>query len=71
MKKISLMKIKKHVTYVKESFVRIKMIKIIKTEKRVKDHSQYTGKFRGAARRIFNLRYKVPDKIPTIIHNAS
>ena len=36
MKKISLIKSKKHAIYVKESFVRIKMIKIIKTEKRLK-----------------------------------
>ena len=65
------MKIKKHVIYVKESSVSMKMIKIIKIEKKVKDHSHYTGKFRGAAHSIFNFRQKVPDKIPTIIHNAS
>ena len=65
------MKIKKHVIYVKESSVRMKMIKIIRIEKKVKDHSHYTGKFRGAAHSIFNLRQKVPDKIPAIVHNAS
>ena len=36
MKKISLIKSKKHVTYVKESFVRMNMIKIIKIEERLK-----------------------------------
>ena len=42
-----------------------------KNKKKVKDHCHYTGKFRGAAHSIFNLRYKVPDNIPTIIiHNA-
>ena len=47
------------------------MMKIIKTEKKVKDHCHYTGKFRGTAHSICNLRYKVPDNIPTITHNAS
>ena len=42
-----------------------------KNKKKVKDHCHYTGKFRRAAHSIFNLRYKVPDNIPTIIiHNA-
>ena len=36
MKKISLINSKKYVTYVKESFVRMKMMKIIKIEKRLK-----------------------------------
>ena len=42
-----------------------------KNRKKVKDHCHYTGKFRGAANSICNLRYKVPDNIPIIIHNAS
>ena len=42
-----------------------------KKRKKVKDHCHYTGKFRGAAHSIFNLRYKVPNNIPIIIHNAS
>ena len=36
MKKISPMKSKKHVAYVKESFLWMKMMKIIKIEKRLK-----------------------------------
>ena len=39
--------------------------------KKVNNHCLYTGKFRGAAHDICNLRYKVPDNIPIIIHNAS
>ena len=31
----------------------------------------YTGKFRRDAHRICNLNYKVPKKIPIVIHNAS
>ena len=42
-----------------------------KDRKKVKDHFHYTGKFRGAVNSICNLRYKVPDNIPIIIHNAS
>ena len=42
-----------------------------KNRKKVKDHCHYTGKFRGAAHSICNLRYKVPDNIPIAIHNAS
>ena len=42
-----------------------------KNYKKVKDHCHYTGKFRGAAHSICNLRYKVPDYIPIIIYSAS
>ena len=42
-----------------------------KNRKKVKDHCHYTGKFRGAAHSICSLRYKVPDNILIIIHNAS
>ena len=34
-------------------------------------HYHYTGKFRGAAHNICNLRYKVPQKIPIVFHNGS
>ena len=42
-----------------------------KNRKKVKHHCHYTGKFRGVAHSICNLRYKVPDNIPIIINNAS
>ena len=38
--------------------------------KKVKDHSHYTGKFKGAAHIICKLSYKVPDNIPITIYNA-
>ena len=36
-----------------------------------RDHCHYTGKFRGAAHNICNLRYKVPNEIPIVAHNAA
>ena len=39
--------------------------------KKVKDHCHYTGKFRGAAHSICNLRYKIPKKISVVFHNGS
>ena len=38
---------------------------------KVRDHCHYTGKFRGAAHNIFNLRYKVPKKNLIVFHNGS
>ena len=34
-------------------------------------HCHYTGKYRGAAHNICNLRYKVPREIPVVSHNGS
>ena len=38
---------------------------------KVRDHCHYTGKFREAAHNIWNLRYKVPKKVPVVFHNGS
>ena len=38
---------------------------------KVKDHFHYTGKYRGAAHDIYNLRYKIPKEIPVVFHNGS
>ena len=38
---------------------------------KVKDHCHYTGKCRGAAHNIRNLRYKVPKEIAVVFHNGS
>ena len=72
-KKISLMKSKKYLVYVKKSFVWTKMMrmKMMMTILKVKDHCHCTGKFRGAAHTICNLRYKVPKNIPVVIQNDS
>ena len=53
----------------KERFCPDKSYESYKNRKKVKDHCHYTGKFRGAAHSICNLRYKVPENIPIIIHN--
>ena len=36
-----------------------------------KKYVTYTGKFRGVAHSICNLKYKVPKKIPVVFHNGS
>ena len=38
---------------------------------KVKDHCHYTGKYRGAAHNICNLRYRTPKEIPVLFHNGS
>ena len=39
--------------------------------RKVSDHCHYTGKFRGAAHIIWNLRYKTRKEILLIFHNGS
>ena len=38
-------------------------------EDRVRDHCHLSGKFRGAAHEVCNLKYKVPKFIPVVFHN--
>ena len=42
-----------------------------KKHHKVRDHCRYTGKYRGAAHNICNLRDKVPKEIPVVFHNGS
>ena len=51
---------KKFVIYVKKDLV---MLIAIKKYRKVTDHCHYTGKYRGAAHDICNLRYKIPKEI--------
>ena len=37
---------------------------------KVRDHCHYTGKYRGAAHDICNLRYKIPKEVPVVFHNG-
>ena len=38
---------------------------------KVRDHCHYTGKYRGAAHDICNLKYKIPKEIPVVFRNGS
>ena len=38
---------------------------------KVRDHFHYTGKFKGAAHNICNLRYKIPNEITVVFDNGS
>ena len=38
---------------------------------KVRDHCHFTGKYRGAAHNMCNLRHKIPKNIPVIFHNVS
>ena len=38
---------------------------------KVRDHCHFTGKYRGAAHNMCNLRYKIPKNIPVIFQNES
>ena len=42
-----------------------------KKNDKIRDHCHYTGKYRGAAHNICNLRYKVPKEIPIVFRNGS
>ena len=38
---------------------------------KARDHCHYTGKYRGPAHDICNLRYKIPKEMPVVFHNGS
>ena len=38
---------------------------------RVRDHCHLTGKYRGAAHEICNLKYKIPKFFSVVFHNLS
>ena len=42
-----------------------------KKHHKVRDHCHYTGKYRGTAHNICNLRYKILKEIPVVFHNGS
>ena len=54
-----------------QEFCTKKNKKEFKEKLRVRDHDHYTGKYRGSAHSICNLRYKVPKEIPVVFHNGS
>ena len=40
-------------------------------DRKVRDHCYYTGLYQGAAHNNCNLKYRIPDHIPTVFHNLS
>ena len=42
-----------------------------KNYRKVRDHCHFTGKHRGVAHSICNLRFNVPKVIPIVFHNGS
>ena len=42
-----------------------------KSYRNVRDHCHFTGKYRGAAHSICNLKFNVPNEIPVLFHNGS
>ena len=66
------MKSKKFVTYAKKHLVLMMAMDLHSIMyQKVSDHCHYTGKCRGAAHDIYNLRHKTPKEIPLVFHNGS
>ena len=40
-------------------------------EDRVRDHSHLSGKFRGVAHEVCNLKYNIPKFFPVVFYNLS
>ena len=38
---------------------------------KVRDHCHFTGRYRGAAHNLYNLKYRKPNFTPVVIHNLS
>ena len=64
--KLRPMKSKKFVIYANKDLV------LMMTEyQEVRDNCHCTGKYRGAAHDIYNLRYEIPKETPVVFHNGS
>ena len=73
-KKMIPLTIKEEIDYNKQKICYICKKEFNKNDEKnykVRDHCHYTGKYRGAAHNICNLRYKVPKEIPIVFHNGS
>ena len=55
----------------KNSVAYVKKFSTNKLYNKVRDYCHYTGKYRGAAHSIYNLRYRAPKKISVVFHNGS
>ena len=54
-----------------EEFIYDKENETYRESCKVRDHCNYTGKYRGAAHSKCNLQYKLPKEIPVVFHNVS
>ena len=54
-----------------EEFIYDKENETYRESCKVRDHCNYTGKYRGAAHSKCNLQYKLPKEIPVVYHNVS
>ena len=73
-KKMIPLTIKEKIHYNKQEICYICKKEFDKSDKKhykVRDHCHYTGKYRGAAHNICNLRYKISKEIPVVFHNGS
>ena len=62
---------KEEIDYNKQNICYICKKEFDKKNYKVRDHCHYTGKYRGAAHNICNLRYKMPKEIPIVFLNGS
>ena len=67
-KKMIPLTIKEEIDHNKQKVCYICKKEFDKKNYKVRDH--YTGKYRGAAHNICNLRYKIPKEIPIVFHNG-
>ena len=70
-KKMISLTIKEEIDYNRQKICNICKKEFDKKNYKVRDHCHYTGKYRGAARNICNLRYKIPKEVPVVFHNDS
>ena len=49
----------------------LKKLQKDKNDRKIRDHSRYAGKYRGAAHSICNLKFNLPNEIPVVFHNGS
>ena len=43
----------------------------VKIYKKVRYHCHFTGKCRGAAHSMFNLKFNMPNEVPVVFYNGS
>ena len=61
----------KNLLHLQEKFQLMMKTLMIKINYKVKDHYNYTSKYRDVAHNIFNLKYSIPKYIPAFFHNRS